>query len=50
MLLYNSELWYHSCTQEERDTLLCLFGKAQFNRDIPELIEQRIFNKAVNFY
>ena len=50
VLLYNSKLWYHSCTQEECDMLLCLFSKAKFNCDIPELIEQRIFNTAVNFY
>jgi len=23
ILLYNSEVWYHPCTQEERDMLLC---------------------------
>ena len=50
MLLYNYELWYRSCTQEECDMLLCRFSKAKFDRDIHELIEQRIFNTAVNFY
>jgi len=50
ILLYNSELWYHSRTKEKRDMLLCLFSKPKVNCDIPELIEQRIFNTAVIFY
>lgn len=50
ILLYNSELWYHSCTQDERDLLLSLFSKAKFHCDIPAIIEQRIFDTAVNFY
>ena len=48
ILLYNSEVWFNSCTAKERSRLLSPFSTS-YSCDIPNLISERIFSTAVNF-
>ena len=50
ILMYNAELWFYSCTEGERNMLLKPFTRAKFNCDIRELVTQRIFRTAADFY
>ena len=50
ILLYNSEMWFYSCTESERSMLLKPFQRNDFNCDIRSLIDDRIFSSAVTFY
>ena len=50
ILLYNSEMWFYSCTESERSMLLKPFRRNDFNCDIRSLIDDRIFSSAVTFY
>ena len=47
ILLYNSELWFYSCTAGDRHLLLRLFERANFTSYI---IHQRVVHTAENFY
>lgn len=49
ILLYNSEIWFNSCTVNERNMLMAPFSKT-YDCDISELISDRIFSTAVDFY
>ena len=49
ILLYNSEIWFNSCTIKERNMLLAPFSKT-YNCDISQLICDRIFSTAISFY
>ena len=50
ILLYNSEMFFNSCTEGERSMLLKPFERNAFNCDIRSLIDDRIFSTAVKFY
>ena len=50
ILLYNSELWFYSCTAGDRHLLLRPFTRANFNSDIEDIIHQRVGHTTENFY
>ena len=49
-MLYNSELWFYSCTAGERPFCLRPFERANFNSDTEDIIHQRVVHTAENFY
>ena len=49
ILLYNSEMCFNSCTEEERFMLLKPFERNAFNCDIRSLIDDRIFSTAARY-
>ena len=49
-MLDNSELWFYSCTAEDRHLLLRPFKRANFSSDIEDIINQRVVHTAENFY
>jgi hypothetical protein len=44
IFMYNSEIWFYSCTAAERTKLLRLFNRARFNCDINILVSRYILN------
>ena len=49
VLLYNSELWFYSCTDGERTMLLSYFERANFDCDIHSVVRQRVLKTAEKF-
>ena len=50
ILLYNSELWFYSCTEGERKSLLRPFDRAKFFCDIEDIVHKRVVQTAETFY
>ena len=50
ILLYNSELWFYSCTEGERKSLLRPFDRAKFFCDIEDIVLKRVVQTAETFY
>ena len=50
VLLYNSELWFYSCTDGERTMLLSYFERANFDCDIHSVVRKRVLKTAEKFF
>ena len=50
VLLYNSELWFYSCTDGERTMLLSYFERANFDCDIHSVVCKRALKTAEKFF